>query len=58
MVLVTHDIEEAFMLGHSVASLVSGEIAKLVRIDEPFGYGRGNEQKGEILKSLGVNNGR
>jgi len=53
VVLVTHDIEEAFMLGHRVASIVDGKIAAEVRVDgEPFAYGRGSAQKQAILKSF------
>lgn len=55
VVMVTHDIEEAFMLGHTIAVMEGGKIVKSVRVDRekfPSAYGKESEQKQEILKTI------
>jgi len=54
-VFVTHDLEEALMLGHRVIVLKGGKIACDMRLSEgelPRPYGTENEAKSALLKIL------
>ena len=54
-VFVTHDLEEALMLGHRVIVLKDGKIVCDMRLSEgelPRAYGEEREAKAEILKVL------
>lgn len=55
VIFVTHDLEEAWMLGQRIVVLRQGKIALDMRINEenfPRRYGEGNEQKQRILRCL------
>jgi NitT/TauT family transport system ATP-binding protein len=54
-VFVTHDLEEALMLGHRIILLKGGKIACDVRLDDkqlPRGYGENSIEKEKILSVL------
>ena len=54
-VLVTHDIEEAWMLAHRVVVISEGKTVAEYRLDEgelPRNYGEGAEIKGKILSGI------
>lgn len=55
VVLVTHDIEEAWAIGHRVVYLKAGEIAfesKVERGNAPLGYGEYSAQKQAFIKRV------
>ena len=55
VVMVTHDIEEAFMLGHTVAVVREGKIVQSVRVNRaqfPSAYAVVSIEKREILKTI------
>jgi len=55
VVLVTHDLEEALMLGHRIVVLQNGKVVKEVRLDKaeyPATYGQVCDERGELLKII------